>query len=246
MFDQESPRDRVIQAAMALASEKPWHEITLAGIAKKADVPLGELRTIFRCKAEILGAFVRAVDDEALRRTGDVALQDKTARERIFDVVMTRFDVLGPHKAALRRIHGRDGRRPRVLMPPAPLLASQQWMLAAAGVGTDGLVGTVLVAGLAGAYADAYRTWLGEDDRGLPKTMARLDKRLRRGERWLRNAGDLCCALERLACCLCRPARTERDEGGEPSSAPEESRPEPESPPDTSGPGGADLAPEPG
>jgi len=246
MFDKEKPQDRIVAAAMKLAATKPWREITLAEIAAGADVPLVELRRHFACKAAILRAFVRAVDDEVLSRSGDVAKSGDSARERIFDVVMTRFDVLGPYKPALARIAGCDGPCLTVPMTPGPLLDSQRWMLAAAGINTDGPNGAVRAAGLGCAYAETFRVWLGDDDEGLAKTMARLDRKLRRGERWLRNVGDLCCALERVACRLARPFGRRRDDDGKaatsdaadtaaaPSSPPE---------PDPSSDGG--LAPEP-
>ncbi len=218
MFDRNKPGDRIIEATMALAAEKPWSEISLAEIAEKAEVPLADLRQHFCAKSAILAAFVRAVDDEVLRRTSrtkDLAKHDESPRERLFDVVMTRFDVLGPHKPALRRMLGREGRPALVCLSPAQFLASQRWMLAAAGVSTDGPLGALRVSGLAAAYADAFWTWLDDDDPGLAKTMARLDRRLGRGERWLRRAGDFCAALERLACCFCPPQRRQREAAGE-------------------------------
>ena len=56
-------------------------------------------------------------------------------------------------------------------------------MLHAAGIGTDGVEGGLKVAGLASVYASVFRTWLDDDDPGLARTMAALDRRLRRGER---------------------------------------------------------------
>jgi hypothetical protein len=47
------------------------------------------------------------------------------------------------------------------------------------------LQGAVLV------YANTMRTWLEDNDPTLAKTMARLDRELRRGERILEGAEDL-------------------------------------------------------
>jgi hypothetical protein len=80
-----------------------------------------------------------------------------------------------------------------------PYLASQHWMLQGAGIGTDGASGALRVAGLGMIYASVFGTWLEDDDQGLARTMAALDRRLRRGERTLRGVEQVGTALYRLA-----------------------------------------------
>jgi hypothetical protein len=75
-------------------------------------------------------------------------------------------------------------------------------MLEAAGISTDGAAGAMRVAGLGMAYAWVFRTWLEDDDPGLAKTMAALDRRLRRGERALGSIEHLNTALSRFAAAL--------------------------------------------
>jgi hypothetical protein len=80
-----------------------------------------------------------------------------------------------------------------------PLLSSQLWMLEAAGVDTSGPAGALRVTGLAAIYASVFRTWLEDDDPGQARTMAALDRRLRRGERTLRTVAGVASGLERFA-----------------------------------------------
>ena len=63
---------------------------------------------------------------------------------------------------------------------------------------TDGATGGLRVTGLATVYASVFRTWLQDDDPGQARTMAALDRRLRRGERTLRNVEDVGAVLHRL------------------------------------------------
>ena len=63
-------------------------------------------------------------------------------------------------------------------------------MLRAAGIRSEGPDGQLRAAGLGTVYASVYRTWLGDDDPGLAKTMAALDRRLRRGERTLQSLDE--------------------------------------------------------
>jgi AcrR family transcriptional regulator len=206
MFDQ-TLRGRIIEAAMKLAAERPWKDVTLLDIAEATGVTLVDLKREFSSKSDILAAFTRAVDDEVLRRAPKRE-STTSRRDALFEILMTRFDVLAPYKQALRSIAG-DWRVP----DPAfvcTCLASQHWMLQAAGIETSGLGGRVKVGGLAGLYASVFRTWLADDDPGLARTMAALDCRLRRAERTLSDIEDIkacaCRIMDRFAC-IVRPRR---------------------------------------
>jgi AcrR family transcriptional regulator len=195
MLDPLTPKGRIISAALACAAAKPWGDVTLLDIAEAAKLPLIEVRHAFAGKAEILAAFLHEVDDEVLKRTPKQSEgQDK--RDVLFDVVMNRFDVLAPYKPALKSIRASG---PADASLARPFLASQHWMLQGAGIGTDGAAGTLRVAGLGMIYASVFGIWLEDDDPGLARTMAALDRRLRRGERTLRGVEQIGTALYRLA-----------------------------------------------
>lgn len=181
MIDQTTNKGRLLTAALTCAADKPWSAVTLVEIADAANVPFADVRADFGSKSDILTALLRAVDDEVLKRSPKRD-SGQAARDVLFDVIMTRFDVLAPYKPALKSIYA-SGAADFSLAQP--FLASQHWMLQAAGIGTDGLVGGLRVAGLAVTYASVFRTWLDDDDPGLSRTMAALDRRLRRGERTL-------------------------------------------------------------
>jgi AcrR family transcriptional regulator len=186
MFDQFTARGRVLAAALDCAGRKSWADVTLADIAEAAKLPLADLRNEFGSKPEILAALVRAVDDEVLKRAPRRA-EGQAARDLLFDIIMSRFDVLGPHKGALKSIHASG---PADLTLARPLLSSMHWMLEAAGIGTDGMTGGLRITGLATLYGSVFRVWLEDDDPGHARTMAALDRRLRRAERTLRNVED--------------------------------------------------------
>ena len=194
MFDQFTPKGRVLAAALQCAAARSWGEVTFADIAEAAKLGLADLRNEFGSKSEILAALVRAVDDEVLKRAPK-RTEGQPARDLLFDIVMSRFDVLGPYKSALKSIHASG---PADLALARPLLSSMHWMLEAAGIATDGPTGSLRVTGLATVYASVFRTWLQDDDPGQARTMAALDRRLRRGERTLRNVEDVGAVIHRL------------------------------------------------
>jgi AcrR family transcriptional regulator len=195
MIDTTTPKGRILAAAFALAGERPWREISLADIAERADISLVDLKASFDSKAEMLVAFSGLVDDEMLRRAPR-RTPDQSTRDALFEVIMSRFDALGPYRAALKSIAGSglaDIGHLRAIMH------AQHWMLAAAGVNTDGPAGAARAIGLAAVYASVFRTWLDDEDPGLARTMAALDRRLRRGESALTRIDEVCDGAHRLA-----------------------------------------------
>jgi AcrR family transcriptional regulator len=194
MIDQSTPKGRLVAAALRLAAAGPWEKVTLADIAESAGMTLVELRREASSKAEILAHFSRTIDDEVLAKA--TRRGDEQARERVFEIVMSRFDALAPHRAALKSIAA-SGAADVALLPS--FLSSQAWMLNAAGVTTDGVAGSLRVAGLASVYASVFRTWLEDDDPGLARTMAALDRRLRSGERTLGRLEEAGALLRRVA-----------------------------------------------
>jgi AcrR family transcriptional regulator len=195
MLDLSSPKGRILAAALQCAAAKSWNDVTLLDIAEAAGLALADLRKEAGSKAAILAALLRAVDDDVLRRAPKRA-EGQSARDVLFDIVMTRFDVLGPYKKALQSIHASGTAD---LSLAGPVLASMQWMLEAAGIGTDGAGGSLRVTGLAAVYASVFRTWLEDDDPGHARTMAALDRRLRRGESAIRNVEQVTSVVQRLA-----------------------------------------------
>jgi ubiquinone biosynthesis protein COQ9 len=195
MLDGTTTKGRIIEAALKLAAERGWKDVSLIDIAERAAVTLTELREHFSGKAAIVRGLVRAVDDELLRNARRPQAGEGH-RDALFEVIMARFDLLAPHKAAIRSIVETMGPDLGML---ETALASQHWMLQAAGIDGSGPQGAVRTLGLASVYASVFRTWLEDDDPGMARTMAALDRRLRRGERNIRALEDACGAVTGLA-----------------------------------------------
>ena len=179
MLDTSTPKGRIVAAAVKLAAERPWQDVHLIDIAEEAGETLAGLREHFDGKAAVIAGFVRAVDD-ALLKGARKPSAGQAPRDALFEVIMARFDLLSAHKAAIRSMTS-DGSPDLAAMKT--VLDSQHWMLAAAGIDSSGAQGVVRTLGLASVYASVFKTWLDDDDPGMARTMAALDRRLRRGQR---------------------------------------------------------------
>ena len=179
------PEEKIVNAAMRLAASRGWRGLSLADIATSAKVSLADLCTHFASKAAILAAYGRRIDAKVLEESSTEDMSGETARDRLFDVLMMRFDAMGEEKEALRRIAADLRRDPIASAPLArPLLQSMGWMLEAAGIDSSGIAGALRVRGLAFVWGAAFRVWL-EDGEDQSKTMAELDRRLRDGAAFL-------------------------------------------------------------
>ena len=183
-----SDRDRIIDAALALIAREGWRRLSLAAIAAEAGLPILHLYRVFPSKPAILCGFSRRIDEAVLAAPldGDAAADaDERPRDRVFDLLMRRFDALRPYRDALE-VLGRELPADPIaaLGAAAGLLRSIGWMLEASGISTSGLGGAVAVNLTAAAYGATVRVWLHDDSPDFAPTMAALDRRLRAIERW--------------------------------------------------------------
>ena len=180
---QPKTRNRIVDSLMELAAERPWDEVTLEAVAARAGVTLSTLRAAFDGRAAILAEFARRIDGDVLSGL-DAEMAEEAPRERLFDVLFSRFEVLGPYKQAIRNLGVAARRDPLLALElNAITTRSMNWMLSAAGIPASGLSGRLRAQGLAFVWARTMRVWLDDDDPGLARTMAELDTRLRQGER---------------------------------------------------------------
>ena len=170
---------KVIDAAFALALERGWRDLSLAEIAEAAGEPLSKVYPVFSSKLAILEGFSDRVDAEMLAEEAEGL--DSPARDRLFDMLMRRFDALQPHREALGVILQDQLRDPLATSCGLGRLArSMAATLEAAGFSTTGCRGVLRIKGLSAIYLSTLRVWLRDDSEDMAKTMAHLDKQLTR------------------------------------------------------------------
>ena len=209
-------RDKVVAAFLELLAERPFEEIGLSDIAARAGVSLAQLRDEFASTLAILAAHIKATDRAVL--AADLSdMDEEPPRERLFDVLMRRLEVLAPHREAVRSLLRSARRNPPLAFALNGLATrSQQWMLTAAGIEASGPRGALSAQGLTVLFGSVLRTWVHDDDPGLARTMAALDRALARGQRVAGFVDDLLRIPERL--CRLRPRRRGRSNDAEESA----------------------------
>jgi len=146
-------------------------------------------------------------------------MADEPVRERLFDVLMRRLEALAPYREAVRSLLHSAGRNPPLALALNALaVQSQKWMLTASGIGASGPRGMVRAQGLALLFGSVLRTWTDDDDPGLARSMAALDRALARGQRLSGFLDDLCYIPSRI-CRMRSRRRRHRSEDSEESAA---------------------------
>jgi len=173
-------RQRLIAAALDLAAEQGWRRTGIAEIAAAAKVPLDETYRLFRSKSAILTGFRHQVDEAVL--AGGVPAASDPPRDRLFEVLMRRFEVLKPHRAALKVILRDSIGDPAVIKGLVGLLRSMSWSLAAAGLPNTGCRGRIATRMVAALYLSVLPVFLRDKGTDLGSTMAALDRRLHQAE----------------------------------------------------------------
>ena len=179
-------------AAFAFAAEGRWRDLSLAEIAERAGLNVAEAYVIYPGKGAILRDQMRKIDEAVLAGT-ESDLGEESARDRLFDVLIRRLDAMAPYKEALAVILHDLGRDPVAGLCMLPnIRRSVAAMLEAAGLSADGVKGALRVKAVAAVFASTLRVWFRDDSEDMGKTMAALDKGLRR----LDKIAGLCCRFK--------------------------------------------------
>jgi AcrR family transcriptional regulator len=174
---------KICDAALKLATSQSWDKVTLEQIAKAAKVPLPQLQKIFADTNAILPTIIRLIDAETADSVGKPNAK-APPRDRLFEVMMARFDVLQAHRKAITGIMAAARRNPRMLRYVAPAQwQSMRHMLALAGIKPGDGKEPIVVAGLLAIYGLTLCAWRKDDSIDMARTMAMLDRCLRHAGR---------------------------------------------------------------
>jgi len=172
--------EKGLKAALELAASRAWSDIPLADIAAKAKLQLSDFHGV--ASREDL---VEALDgwfDKAMSAEG--VPEETSQRERLFEVIMLRFEAMEPWRAGLAEIlKFRETSLTHLVRLPVHRHASAAWALTSAGLDNDaGAPSSLKRIAIAFVIAQAERAWRREKSGDFALTMAALDKGLRRAE----------------------------------------------------------------
>ncbi|MBU6372161.1 MAG: TetR/AcrR family transcriptional regulator [Alphaproteobacteria bacterium] len=175
-----SARRALAAAALKTAADKPWRDVTVFDFAAAMNAPIEDIAgTTVGDAVDAIEEWLDAEAAKGLRGVDWVA----TPRDRLFDVVMRRFEAMETVRGGLRAIEIALERDPAaVAQQHLRAVRSARWLLSLAGIDADGVAGVARAQGLAVILAQVRMAWRQDDAGDFVKTMAALDKALRRAE----------------------------------------------------------------
>lgn len=167
---------QALKAGLELASTRPWQTIPLLEIASRADISMSELYGI--ADKDTLSDALDGWADQAMSAEA-IDLED-TPRERLFDVIMRRFELMEDHRAGvLSLMRARDRSPGRLAALLKARNTSARWALSCAGLdrGNSPDLSAKSLA-LAWVIGKTERAWRKDESGDFARTMATLDAEL--------------------------------------------------------------------
>lgn len=172
-------KNRLIQSALSLAGNMSWTDISINDIARDAEVDMNDLAALFHDKGDILTAYARQVDFQIEDNLEGAFGEGDTQRDKLFDIIMERFDILNENRSGVVSIVNALTLDPLSGLNALPnLCQSTMFMAKVSGMNVDGWKGALGVTALCGLYLNALRAWVKDDTSDMAATMASVDKGL--------------------------------------------------------------------
>lgn len=175
----------LVTAALRIAADQGWRNVNVVAAARAAGLPLDEARARFPSRSSILLRFGRLADQAALKD----APSEGPIWDRLFDLLMGRFDALQAHRSGVKALlRALPTEPPTALLLACATRTSMRWLLQAAGVTATGPRGALQVRGLVAVWLWGVRAWQRDELDDLSATMAAVDAALGRADRvasWL-------------------------------------------------------------
>lgn len=173
---------------MALAATKRWRSITLTDIAAAAELSLAELYSVAPDKHVLLRRALDQVNRQMLDE--DYGFDDSlSVRDRLFDVLMTRFEALKDWRSGLECVsESRDPSALKVLFKNNK--SALTWALELSGANRGRSGDSAQLAGLIALHDPVIRAFMRDETDDLSHTLRVLDEQLNKAQRWAEARQD--------------------------------------------------------
>lgn len=177
-------RERIVDAAVALADEVGWERVRLHAVAARLGVGLPAVRAEFADLDAVADAWLARADDAMLAAPID---PDAPARERIEQAMLAWFAGLSGRRRMLRAMLAYKLTPAHLHLQAGLVVATSrrvQWLREAARLDATGRQRQVEEIGLTALFGASVLVWL-YDDAEETRTRRFIGRRLEAADRWM-------------------------------------------------------------
>jgi AcrR family transcriptional regulator len=172
-------REKTLHSALFdLIASKGWVDLTLPQIARGLKIPLAELIKTYPDKNALLRDFLAHIDQSL---AAGASIEDGTPKERLFEVMMLRFEAMQPYRNGVVRLLDEAFMHPLYGVCLAVEMAPQarrsaRLMMELAEFSLPKPLSELAIGGMKLVYLNALRAWKKDTSADLSATMASLDR----------------------------------------------------------------------
>ena len=183
--------DLIYKNLMEKITSDGWQSIDLENLSQECDFDVLNVNGGLRNKVDLLVAFSEFIDT-TVAQSIDADLKDDQIplRERLLEALLIRFEILAPYKSGIIKLMKALPNNPNfVLIGSKSLKLSMEATLAAVGLESRGIQGTIRVKGLCVIFLSGVCTWSKDNSEDLSATTRTLDERLKQAENIILGLG---------------------------------------------------------
>lgn len=174
---------KIALAVLKLAAKYDWHMITPEQISKTTRVPLSQVKRFFSSPDTRLRVILRYIDSEMIKSVGKINSKS-SLHDRLFEILMARFDVLQSHRKGIISIAAACRKDPKLLQT----LLQAQWLsmqkvFQLAQLDQKSTLKITKWISVFSLYHLVLWYWQHDHTKDMAKTMAVLDRVLRLGDK---------------------------------------------------------------
>ena len=169
---------KIAEKTLDILKTSSWSELSLDKALKNNK----NKKINIKSKFDLLKNINRYVDNLLILEKRH--LEESSAKDMLFEVLMARFDILQLNRESFLKIHKNFKQKPQLFIKLLPSFLESMIITAELSkYNVNGLKGTIRLKGLVIVYFITFLQWMDDKNSSLEKTMTALDKNLDQAEK---------------------------------------------------------------
>ena len=174
---------KFIKKGFHLINDIGWDKFSLEKLSTKENIPVEDLKDLFKCKYSIVDKFSRMVDKNIESKLKIEDFKDSSKKDILFELIMMRFDEMEEFKGSLAKILDASRNKPLLIsIITKNVMNTMDFFLELSDSYNNYAFDFLKKNFLFLIYSITFKTWLSDNTEELSKTMAELDRLLSTAE----------------------------------------------------------------